>query len=81
MPLRGKLEGPGLIEARTFWMHAWVFVMPHPYFAVSGPDGSFSISGLPAGTYTVEAWHQTLGTRLLTVTVPATGTATAAVAY
>ncbi|MSR06139.1 MAG: hypothetical protein EXR93_03575 [Gemmatimonadetes bacterium] len=60
------------------WMHAWVFVMPHPYFAVSAKDGAFSISGLPAGTYTIEAWHQKLGTRTATVTVAATGTASAA---
>lgn len=63
------------------WMHAWVFVMPHPYFAVSAQDGTFSIAGLPAGTYTLEAWHQKLGTRTVTVTVPATGTTSATFAF
>ena len=63
------------------WMHAWVFVLPHPYFAVSGADGTFSITGLPAGTYTLEAWHQKLGTRTVTVTVPATGSAPAAFSF
>lgn len=51
------------------WMHASVGVMSHPFFAVSGADGAFTISNLPAGTYELEAWHETLGTRTLTVTV------------
>ena len=51
------------------WMGAYAGVLDHPYFAVSGEDGSFSIEGLPAGTYTLEAWHETLGTQEMTVTV------------
>jgi plastocyanin len=51
------------------WMAAWVVVNPNPYFATSGADGSFSIEHLPAGTYTLEAWHETLGTRTAEVTV------------
>lgn len=51
------------------WMAAYLGVVDHPYFAVSGTDGSFSIEGLPAGDYVVEAWHETLGTRTENVTV------------
>lgn len=51
------------------WMSAYAGVLDHPYFAVSGEDGSFSIEGLPAGTYTLEAWHETLGTQTMEVTV------------
>ena len=51
------------------WMAAWIGVVPHPFFAVSGDDGSFTIPGLPAGEYSVEAWHETLGTQSLTVKV------------
>jgi len=51
------------------WMNAWVAVMPHPYFAVSALDGSFSIENLPAGTYEVEAWHEKLGTKTMSITV------------
>lgn len=44
------------------WMNAYAGVMDHPYFAVSGPDGTFEIEGVPPGTYTIEAWHEKLGT-------------------
>ena len=59
------------------WMHAWVGVVPHPFFSTSGADGSFSIKNLPAGTYTIEAWHEKLGTQTQTVTVGAGETKTA----
>lgn len=51
------------------WMAAWVGVLPHPYFAVSDESGAFRIPGLPPGTYTVEAWHEKLGTRTAGITV------------
>jgi hypothetical protein len=53
------------------WMHAYVGVLSHPFFATSGNDGSFSIKNLPPGTYTIEAWHEKLGTQQQTVTVGA----------
>jgi len=59
------------------WMHAWLAVLPHPFFAVSGADGSFSIKGLPPGTYTIEAWHEKYGTQTATVTVAGSETKTA----
>ena len=51
------------------WMQAYIGVVEHPFFAVSGPDGTFTIAGLPAGTYTLEAWHEKLGTQTSAVTV------------
>lgn len=51
------------------WMGAFVSVMEHPFFAVTGTDGTFEIEGLPAGTYEIEAWHERLGTRTATVTL------------
>jgi hypothetical protein len=45
------------------WMLGYVGVLAHPYFAVTGEDGSFSLKGLPAGTYTLEVWHEKLGTQ------------------
>ena len=51
------------------WMHAYIGVLDHPYFGVTGPDGTFSLKGLPPGTYTIEAWHEKLGTMTQSVTI------------
>ncbi|MDE0025861.1 MAG: carboxypeptidase regulatory-like domain-containing protein [Spirochaetaceae bacterium] len=51
------------------WMNAWAAVFDHPYFAVTGEDGKFTISGLPAGTYEVEIWHERLPAQTVSVTV------------
>jgi plastocyanin len=59
------------------WMQAHAGVLSHPFYAVSSPDGKFTIKGLPPGTYTVEAWHEKLGTQTGTVTVGAGETKTA----
>jgi plastocyanin len=45
------------------WMRAYAVVHDHPYFTVTGTDGAFELTGLRPGTYTVEAWHPTLGTK------------------
>ena len=58
------------------WMNAFLGVLPHPFYAVTGADGSFSIKGLPPGTYTIEAWHERYGTQTATVTVTGTETKT-----
>ncbi|MBI3098616.1 MAG: hypothetical protein HYY93_10295 [Planctomycetes bacterium] len=51
------------------WMGAWAGVVAHPFFAVSGDDGSFTLPKLPAGEYTVEAWHEVYKTKILDVKV------------
>jgi len=66
------------------WMKAYVGVLKHPFFAVSGEDGSFTIKGVPPGKYTVVAWHEggANGTeKTMEVTVPAKGAATADFAF
>jgi hypothetical protein len=40
------------------WMRAYVGVLSHPFFAVSDASGKFEIKGVPAGTYTLVAWHE-----------------------
>lgn len=66
------------------WMKAYIGVMKHPFFAVSGEDGSFTIKGVPPGTYTVVAWHEggANGTeKTMQVTVAANGSAKADFAF
>jgi len=56
------------------WMNAYVGVLDHPFFAVTKEDGKFELKGVPPGTYTVEAWHQRLGTMTQSVIVGASET-------
>lgn len=51
------------------WMRSTVFVFDHPYFAVTSTTGGFELKNLPPGTYTLEAWHETLGTQDQAVTI------------
>lgn len=53
------------------WMAAYAGVLDHPYFAVTGDDGSFEIKDLPPGEYVVEAWHEKYGTQTQNVSVAA----------
>jgi Polysaccharide lyase family 4, domain II len=51
------------------WMHAFIGVLNHPYFAVSKDDGTFEIKNLPPGTYTIAVWQEILGTQQQQITV------------
>lgn len=72
-PITKKLSDAGAIMRFRCdvhpWMTGYVAVLSHPFFAVSGADGSFTIEKIPAGSYTVEAWHERLGTRTAEVKV------------
>ncbi|HKR56174.1 MAG TPA: hypothetical protein VJS20_07720 [Gemmatimonadales bacterium] len=60
------------------WMSAYLHVLPHPYFKLTGKDGAYKIEGLPAGEYELRAWHEKFKDKPLIakVTVAAGGTAT-----
>jgi plastocyanin len=58
------------------WMSAYIGVFEHPFFATTGTDGKFTLSGLDAGTYVITAWHERLGTQTASVTVSGTDTKT-----
>ena len=51
------------------WMGAWIGVLDHPYFSVSDDTGAFSLEGLPAGDYVIEAWHEKYGSQEESVTL------------
>jgi plastocyanin len=53
------------------WMHAYIGVVNHPFFAVSAGGGKFDLRDVPPGTYTVAAVHEKLGTQSQTVTIGA----------
>jgi len=51
------------------WMSAYVGVLYNPFYMVTTEDGTFELGKLPKGSYTVEAWHEKLGTQSQTVTI------------
>jgi plastocyanin len=63
------------------WMRGFVVVSSHPFFAVSGKDGTFSIDKVPAGKYDIEAWHPHYGLKKATVDVADGKTAEVTFAY
>ena len=58
------------------WMHAYAGVFTHPFFAVTDDKGEFVIKNVPPGTYTIEVWHEKLGTQSQKITVSAGETKT-----
>jgi hypothetical protein len=63
---------PGILQLKCdvhTWMVAFVGVVDHPYFAVTGADGTFALRDVPEGTYTLKAWHERLGTKTVQVRV------------
>ena len=62
-------------DAHSF-MQAWVWVLEHPYAVVTGADGSFELTDVPAGSYKLTVWHEALGEKTVDVTVGAGKAAT-----
>ncbi len=70
LPFKGAqvtkvLTRTGIIEITCDahpWMRGYLYVFDNPYAAMTGPNGEFMLRDVPPGTYTVEAWHEALGT-------------------
>lgn len=61
VPSERLAKTPGIVEVRCAlhpWTHAYIAVFDHPYFAVTGDDGSFKIDSLPPGSYKMMVWHE-----------------------
>ncbi len=68
------VERPGMIIVKCdvhSWMQAFIRVDAHPFHAVSDTRGSFRIPGIPPGSYTLEVWHETLGSQQKPVRIEA----------
>lgn len=66
-----KFDRPEAFQIRCDvhpWMRAYVHVFDHPYFAVTGKDGTFEIKGVPAGSCTLVAWQEKYGLLRMQVT-------------
>lgn len=67
-----KIDKPEVINVKCDvhgWMSGWLFSAENPYFAVTDNSGNFKLTDVPAGTYNVEVWHETLGKSSQKVTV------------
>lgn len=65
---------PGILRLKCdvhTWMVAFVGVVTHPYFAVTGADGAFALHDVPEGSYSVRTWHERFGTIAMPVRVEA----------
>jgi len=83
LPFRGlgmevtqRIKGPGMLQVNCdshAWMRGYIHVFDHPFFAVTGERGSFFIADIPAGSYTLAAWHEGAGVRSREVRVSEEG--------
>ncbi|MBW1881313.1 MAG: carboxypeptidase regulatory-like domain-containing protein [Deltaproteobacteria bacterium] len=67
------LRRAGLVDVRCdaghTWMSAYIYVFDHPYYAVTGGDGTYTLRDVPPGTYTLTVWHEKLETQSREITV------------
>ena len=70
--VRRLLKRPGLVRVECDahgWMLGWVYVADNPYYALTGKDGSFTITDVPPGSYTLVAWQAYTGPVEVPVTI------------
>ncbi|MFQ5413073.1 MAG: carboxypeptidase regulatory-like domain-containing protein [Phycisphaerae bacterium] len=76
-PKKGMTKDVTLVKESVFkvkcdvhpWMGCYIGVFTHPFFDVTGKDGTFELNGLPPGTYVIESWHEKFGAQTTEVTV------------
>ncbi|MEP6730398.1 MAG: hypothetical protein ABJE10_07165 [bacterium] len=76
IPTELPFKAPGLVAVRDAehpWTRAYVAVFDHPYFAVTGNGGTFTIDGVPSGKYKLNAWHERTGVEVQDVDVSPNG--------
>ena len=60
-----NMDNTGLVNLKCngghVWMNAEMFVIPHPYYAVTDESGKFELTDVPPGTYQIVAWHEGWG--------------------
>jgi hypothetical protein len=79
MRVERPLRRPGIVRVECDahgWMLAWIYVADNPYYAVTGKDGSFSITDVPPGNYTMVVWQEYTGATELPVSIKPKETAT-----
>ncbi len=75
---RIKFDEPGLVELLChvhLEMSAYIVVLKNPYFARTGPDGTFRIPNVPAGQHRLRCWHERFPAQEHSVRVPEAGVA------
>lgn len=67
-----KMDKPEIVNVKCDvhnWMNGWLFAAENPYYSITGNTGTFRLTNVPPGTYTLEVWHETLGKQTKKVTV------------
>ncbi len=70
--IASSLKGPGMMRFECDshgWMRAWLYVAENPYYAITPKDGTFTIAGVPSGSYVLVVWHEYTGPVEIPVTV------------
>jgi hypothetical protein len=71
-PLLEKFDKEEMISVKCNlhpWMRGYFAVLKTNHYSISKDDGSFTLPDLPAGKYTITAWHEVYGTQTADVTI------------
>jgi hypothetical protein len=79
---REEIDPPIAVKCNVHpWMRSYIAVSNNPYVSVTGDDGTYTIKGLPPGSYTLVSWHEKYGKKETPVTVAAKDSKTVDVSY